>query len=166
MTARVVRDIMLVSLGAVAVGLMVAGIVIAWAGGTDVRAWYGLTPENPAIVPAWWLWVHNMRTLLPLFGAALAVAWWPRARWFTDPFVALFIGWNVSLVAVAFAAYGGPLWRVAPAHYPLELLALATPAAAYLDARRERMVRPWVLGGCALAAAVLLAGVAVTEGTV
>jgi hypothetical protein len=167
-TARVARDAAVVTIAAVAFGLMVAGIVIGLAGDADVRAWYGLTPEDPLVIPAWELWVHNMRVSLVAFGAALAVGHWNGrlARGICDVVMYAWLGWNVLLVAVAFGAYGDPLLRLAPAHYVFELLALAVAAAAYLDARRERAVRLRVLVGCALVAAVLLVGAAVTEGTV
>jgi hypothetical protein len=73
------------------------------------------------------------------------------------------LGGNVLLVAVAFGAYGRPLLRLAPGHYVLELLAVATAAAAYLDARRIGRLRLGVQAGCAALAAVLLLGAAVLE---
>jgi hypothetical protein len=45
----------------------------------------------------------------------------------------------------------------------LELLAIATAAAAYLDARRTGALRVSVVAGCAAAVAVLLFGAAVLE---
>ena len=164
----VARDVLLVTLAALAAGLMAAGVVVATSSAEGLRAWYGLTPEHPAAIPTWELWVHNARVLLLAFGAAWGVAHWKGrfARWVFDVLVCFWLGVNVLLVAVAFGAYGVPLLRVAPAHYVFELLALAVAAAAYLGARRERAVRPRVLAGCALVVAVLLVGAAVTEGTI
>jgi len=68
-----------------------------------------------------------------------------------------------SRAALALAAYGEPLLRLAPGHYTLELGALATAAAAYLDARRAGVVRRGVVVGCAAATAVLLLGAALLE---
>lgn len=164
----VVRDTLFVTLAALAAGFMAAGVVVITQSNAGLREWYGLTPEHPLAIPAWELWVHNARVSLVAFGSALAVAHWKGrlVRAICDVVICAWLGWNVLLVAVAFGAYGGPLLRLAPAHYVFELLALAVAAAAYLDARRERAVRPRVLAGCALAAAVLLLGAAVTEGTI
>jgi hypothetical protein len=101
--------------------------------------------------------------LLLAFGAAAGVVWWPRARAAFDAIVCLVLGGNVLLVGAAFGAYGEPLLRLAPGHYVLELLAVATAAAAYLDARRAGTLRPPVMAGCAAAVAALLLGAALLE---
>jgi hypothetical protein len=159
----VLRDVLRVTLAALAAGALAAAVVVALAGGARLRAWFGLTPEDPADVPVGELWLTNARALLLAFGAAAAAVWWPRARPLVDAVVCLVLGGNVLLVAVALGAYGEPLLRLAPGHYVLELLAVATAAAAYLDARRERALRPRVAGGCAVAVALLLLGAAVLE---
>jgi hypothetical protein len=159
----VLRDAARVTLAATAVGALAAGVVVALGAGATLRAWYGLTPQRPVDVPVAELWVANARTLLLAFGAAAAVVWWPRARAVLDVAVGLVLGGNVLLVAVALGAYGRPLLRLAPGHYVLELLAVATAAAAYLDARRAGRLRLGVLAGCAAAVAALLLGAAVLE---
>ena len=159
----VLRDAAAVALVAVVLGALAAGGVIVLGAGGAVRDWLGLTPEHPAAVPVADLWLANARALLVVFGAAAAVVWWPRARVALDLLVCLVLGGNVLLVAVAFGAYGEPLLRLAPGHYVLELLAVATAAAAYLDARRAGVLRARVTGGCAVAVAVLLLGAAVLE---
>jgi hypothetical protein len=159
----VLRDAARVTLAATAVGALAAGVVVALGAGATLRAWYGLTPQRPVDVPVAELWVANARTLLLAFGAAAAVVWWPRARAVLDVAVGLVLGGNVLLVAVAVGAYGRPLLRLAPGHYVLELLAVATAAAAYLDARRAGRLRLGVLAGCAAAVAALLLGAAVLE---
>jgi hypothetical protein len=159
----VLRDAARVTLAAVVAGALAAGVVVAFGAGAKLRAWYGLTPERPVDVPLAELWLANARTLLLAFGAAAAVVWWPRARAVLDVVVCLVLGGNVLLVAVAFGAYGRPLLRLAPGHYVLELLAVATAAAAYLDARRSRRLHLGVQAGCAALVAVLLLGAAVLE---
>jgi hypothetical protein len=159
----VLRDAALVTLAALAVGALAAGVVGAAGAGETLRRWFGLTPEHPVDVPVADLWVANARTLLLAFGAAAAVAWWPRARPVLDVVVCVVLGGNVLLVAMALAAYGGPLLRLAPGHYVLELLAVAIAAATYLDARRSGALRVGVLAGCAAAVALLLLGAAVLE---
>jgi hypothetical protein len=159
----VLRDVQRVTLAAVVLGTLAAGGVVALAAGGMLRDWFGLTPEDPAFVPVGELWLANARTLLLAFGAAAAVVWWPRARVLLDVLVCAVLGANVLLVAVALGAYGEPLLRLAPGHYVLELLAVATAAAAYLDARRSGALRRGVLAGCAAAVAVLLLGAAVLE---
>jgi hypothetical protein len=114
-------------------------------------------------VPVAQLGLDNARALVFVFGAAAAVVWWPRARIALDGAVCLALGGNVLLVAVALAAYGKPLLRLAPGHYVLELLAVATAGAVYLDARREGELRSGVAAGCAGAVALLLLGAAVLE---
>jgi hypothetical protein len=159
----VLRDAARVTLAAVAVGALAAGVVVALGAGAKLRTWYGLTPQRPVDVSVAKLWLANVRTLLLAFGAAAAAVWWPRARAVLDVAVCLVLGGNVLLVAVAFGAYGRPLLRLAPGHYVLELLAVTTAAAAYLDARRTGRLRLGVLAGCAAVAAVLLLGAAVLE---
>ena len=159
----VLRDVQRVTLAAVVLGALAAGGVVVLAAGGALRDWLGLTPADPAAVPVAELWLTNARTLLLAFGAAAAVVWWPRARVLLDVLVCAVLGGNVLLVAVALGAYGEPLLRLAPGHYVLELLAVATAAAAYLDARRSGRLRPCVLAGCAVAVAVLLLGAAVLE---
>jgi hypothetical protein len=159
----VLRDVQRVTLAAVALGVLAAGGVVAFAAGGPLRDWLGLTPEHPTAVPVGELWLANVRTLLLAFGAAAAVVWWPRSRVLLDVLVCVVLGGNVLLVAVALGAYGEPLLRLAPGHYVLELLALATAAAAYLDARRTGVLRRPVVAGCAVAVAVLLLGAAVLE---
>lgn len=159
----VLRDIRRVTLAAVAAGALAAGVVVVLAAGARLRAWYGLTPQRPVDVPVAELWLTNARALLLAFGAAAAVVWWPRARTVLDVIVCFVLGANVLLVAVAFGAYGEPLLRLAPGHYVLELLAVATAAAVYLDARRESALRSRVVTGCAVAIAALLLGAAVLE---
>jgi hypothetical protein len=159
----VLRDVQRVTLAAVALGVLAAGGVVALAAGGPLRDWLGLTPEHPTAVPVVELWLANVRTLLLAFGAAAAVVWWPRARVLLDVLVCVVLGGNVLLVAVALGAYGEPLLRLAPGHYVLELLALATAAAAYLDARRTGALRRPVVAGCAVAVAALLLGAAVLE---
>lgn len=161
--ASVLRDAARVTLAAVVAGALAAGAVVVLGAGPKLRAWYGLTPERPVDVPAADLWLTNARALLLAFGAAAAVVWWPRARAVLDAVVCLVLGGNVLFVAVAFGAYGEPLLRLSPGHYALELLAVATAAAAYLDARRTGRLRPGVQAGCAAAAAALLLGAAVLE---
>ena len=159
----VLRDVQRVTLAAVALGVLAAGGVVALAAGGPLRDWFGLTPERPTAVPVRELWLANARTLLLAFGAAAAVVWWPRARVLLDVLVCVVLGGNVLLVAVALGAYGEPLLRLAPGHYVLELLAVATAAAAYLDARRAGALRGGVVAGCAVAVALLLLGAAVLE---
>ena len=142
---------------------MAAAAVLALALGHELRGWYGLTPEHPVHVGVGELWLDNARTMLWPLAAAAMVSWWPRARGALDVLLVVIFGGNVLLVAVALGAYGEPLLRVAPGHYTLELLALATATAAYLDARRAGAVRPRVLAGCAAATAVLLLGAALLE---
>lgn len=162
-TQSVLRDVRRVTLSAVAAGALFAAVVVLLAGGSRLRDWFGLTPENPVAVPVAQLWFDNARALVFVFGAAAAIVWWPRARIALDVLVCLMLGGNVLLVAVALAAYGEPLLRLAPGHYVLELLAVATAGAVYLDARREGALRTGVIAGCAAAAAVLLLGAAVLE---
>ena len=157
------RDVQRVTLAAVALGALAAGAVVALAADEALRDWLGLTPEHPTAVPVAELWLANVRALLLAFGAAAAVVWWPRARVLLDVVVGVVLGGNVLLVAVALGAYGEPLLRLAPGHYVLELLAVATAAAAYLDARRSGVLRRGVLTGCAVAVAALLLGAAVLE---
>jgi hypothetical protein len=159
----VLRDVQRVTLAAVAAGALAATMVGVLAAGPSVRRWFGLTPQDPVSVPAAQLWLDNARALVFAFGAAAAVVWWPRARIALDVAVCLVLGGNVLLVAVALAAYGEPLARLAPGHYALELLAVATAAALYLDARREGALRTGVVAGCAGTVAVLLLGAAVLE---
>lgn len=157
------RDVQRVTLAAVVVGALAAGAVVVLAAGARLRAWFGLTPQEPLAVPFAELWLANARTLLLPFGAAAAVVWWPRARPALDVAVCLVLGGNVLFVAVAFGAYGEPLLRLAPGHYVLELLAVTTAAAAYLDARRAGVLRGRVVAGCATAVAALLLGAALLE---
>jgi hypothetical protein len=159
----VLRDVSRVTLAAVAAGAVAAGVVGVFAAGSSLRTWFGLTPEQPVDVPVPELWFDNARALLFVFGAAMAVVWWPRGRAVFDVLVCLLLGGNVLVVAVAFGAYGEPLMRLAPGHYVLELLAVATAGAVYLDARREGAMRSGVVAGCALTAGVLLLGAAVLE---
>jgi hypothetical protein len=162
-TRSVVRDVSRVTLAAIAAGAMAAGAVVLLAAGSSLRSWYGLTPQDPVGVPVAQLWLDNMRALLFAFGAAAAIVWWPRARPAFDVLMCVVLGGNVLLVAVAFGAYGEPLLRLAPGHYVLELLAVATAAAVYLDARRESRLRSAVVAGCAAVIAALLLGAAVLE---
>ena len=159
----VLRDVSRVTAAAVAAGAIAAGVVGLLAVGSSLRSWFGLTPEQPVDVPVVEPWLDNARALLFAFGAAAAIVWWPRARVVLDVVVCLVLGGNVLLVAVAFGAYGEPLMRLAPGHYVLELLAVATAGAVYLDARREGTLRNGVVAGCALAIAALLLGAAVLE---
>jgi len=159
----VLRDVRRVTLAALAAGVLAAVVVGALAAGASLRAWFGLTPEHPVDVPVAQLWLDNVRTLLLAFGAAAAVVWWPRARPLLDVVICVVLGGNVLLVAVALGAYGEPLLRLAPGHYVLELLAVGTATAAYLDARREGALRAPVIVGCAAAVAVLLLGAALLE---
>ena len=159
----VLRDIRRVTLAAVAAGALAAGVVVLLAAGARLREWFGLTPQEPVDVPVAELWLDNARALLLAFGAAAAIVWWPRARVALDVVVCFVLGGNVLLVAVAFGAYGEPLLRLAPGHYVLELLAVATAGAVYLDARREGELRSRVVIGCAVAVAILLLGGAVLE---
>jgi hypothetical protein len=164
MAARsVLRDVSRVTAAALVAGALAAGVVGVLAAGASLRSWFGLTPEHPVDVPVVQLWLDNARALLFAFGAAAAVVWWPRARIALDVLVSAVLGGNVLLVAVAFGAYGEPLLRLAPGHYVLELLAVATAAAVYLDARREGTLRTGVLTWCALAVVVLLLGAAILE---
>jgi hypothetical protein len=159
----VLRDAQRVVLVALAASGVAAAAVLALALGQELRGWFGLTPEQPVHIGVGELWFDNARTMLWPLAAAAAVTWWPRARRALDVLLIVILGGNVLLVAVALGAYGEPLLRLAPGHYALELLALATAAAAYLDARRAGAVRPRVLGGCAAATAVLLLGAALLE---
>jgi hypothetical protein len=160
----VLRDVQHVTLAALIAGGAAAAAVLLLAAGDDVRSWFGLTPHDPVDVAVSTLWLDNARTLLWPLGAAAAVTWWSRARHVFDALLLLILGGNVLLVAVALAAYGEPLLRLAPGHYALELVAIGTAAAAYLDARRSRTVRTAVLGACAAATAVLLLVAAILEG--
>jgi hypothetical protein len=160
----VLRDVQRVALVALAASVLAAAAVLAFALGQPLRDWFGLTPEHPARVGAGELWLDNARTLLWPLAAAAAVSWWPRARHALDGLLVVILGGNVLLVALALGAYGAPLLRLAPGHYALELLALATAAAAYVDARRARAVRPRALAGCSAATAALLLGAALLEG--
>ena len=159
----VLRDVQRVALVALAASVMAAAAVLALALGQPLRGWFGLTPEQPARVAVGELWLGNARTLLWPLAAAAAVSWWPRARYALDLLLVVILGGNVLLVAVALGAYGEPLLRLAPGHYALELAALATAAASYLDARRAGVVRARVIGACAAATAVLLLGAALLE---
>jgi ABC-type amino acid transport system permease subunit len=159
----VLRDVRRVTLAALAAGVLAAVVVGVLVGGARLRAWFGLTPERPVGVPVAELWLDNARTLLLAFGAAAAVVWWPRARPLLDVVICVVLGGNVLLVAVALGAYGERLLRLAPGHYVLELLAVGTAAAAYLDARREGALRAPVIAGCASGVAALLLGAALLE---
>jgi hypothetical protein len=159
----VLRDVGRVTFVAVAAGALAASTVVVLAAGADLRSWFGLTPEQPVAVPVLELWLDNARALLFVFGAAAAIVWWPRARAVFDVVVCVVLGGNVLLVAVAFGAYGESLLRLAPGHYVLELLAVATAGAVYLDARREGALRTGVVAGCAAAIATLLLGAALLE---
>jgi hypothetical protein len=159
----VLRDVQCIVLVALAASVVTAAAVLALALGQLLRGWFGLTPEHPTRVGVGELWLDNARTLLWPLAAAAAVSWWPRARYALDVLLVVILGGNVLLVAVALGAYGEPLLRRAPGHYALELGALAVAAAAYLDARRVRVIRPHVVGGCAAATAVLLLGAALLE---
>lgn len=162
-TISVLRDVQRVTLVALAAGALAAGLVVVLALGQGLRVWFGLTPQRPVDVPVAELWLDNARTLLWAFAAAAAVAWWPRARVALDLALVVILGGNVLLVAVALGAYGGPLLRLAPGHYVLELLAAAAAAAGYLDARRLGAIRAPVLAGCGAATAALLLGAAILE---
>jgi hypothetical protein len=159
----VLRDVRRVTLTALAAGVLAAVVVATLAAGASLRRWLGLTPEDPVGVPVAQLWLDNARALLFVFGAAATVVWWPQARLGIDVVVCFVLGANVLLVAVALAAYGKPLLALAPGHYVLELLAVATAAAVYLDARRERALRTGVVAGCAASVAALLLGAALLE---
>ena len=159
----VLRDVERVVLVALAASVVAAAAVLVLALGQPLRDWFALTPEHPARVGVGELWLDNARTLLWPLAAAAAVSWWPRARYALDVLLVVILGGNVLLVALALGAYGEPLLRLAPGHYALELAALATAVAAYLDARRAGVVRPRVLGGCAAATAILLLGAALLE---
>jgi hypothetical protein len=159
----VLRDVRRVTLSAVAAGALAAAVVGVFAAGARLRNWFGLTPEDPVGVPVAQLWLDNARALVLVFGAAAAVAWWPRARIGLDVVVCLVLGGNVLLVAIALAAYGEPLVRLAPGHYVLELLAVATAGAVYLDARREKVLRSRVVVACSVAVATLLLAAALLE---
>lgn len=159
----VLRDVQRVTLAAVGVGALAATVVALLGAGVKLRAWFGLTPQHPVDVPVADLWLHNAETLLVAFGAAAAVVWWPRARGAADAAVGLVLGSNVVLVAGAFGAYGEPLLRLAAGHSAIELLAIATGSAAYLDARRAGVLRARVMTGCSTAVAALLLGAALLE---
>ncbi len=160
---RVGRDAVCVALAGVVVAVVAAGAVWVLGAGEAVRGWYGLTPEDPARVGVGDLWVHNVRALVPVFAAAAAVVWWPRARVAIDVGLGVMLGVNVVAVSVALAAYGSRLWALGPGHYPLELLAIAIAAAAYLDARRAARLRPGLVVACAIAACLVLVLAAVLE---
>lgn len=159
----VLRDVQRVTLAALGAGALASVAAALLGARAELRAWYGLTPQQPADVAVADLWLDNARTMLLAFGAAAAVVWWPRARAALDVAVGLVLGANVLLVAVAFGAYGEPLLRLAAGHYALELLAIATGAAAYLDARRAGVLRARVVTGCSIAVAALLLGAALLE---
>lgn len=161
--AGLLRDVTRATLAGVASGGLLAAVIVALNLQDSLRGWYGLTPQQPVAVPAGELWLENARTLLWPFAATAAVSWTPRARLFFDVSLTVILGANVLLVAAALAAYGGPLWQLAPGHYVLELLAVVAAAAAYLDARRDGILRPRVIVGCAAVTAVLLAGAALLE---
>lgn len=163
--ARVVRDTLIITLIAAAVGALAAAVVVVFDVGASLRDWYGLTPDNPAQIGVVELWLHNTRTVLLAFGAAAAVSWWPAARRAIDVVLVVVLSVNVLVVAVALGAYGESLWSLGPAHYPLELVAAAIAGAAYLDTRRRQSIDVALLTGCAIAAAlVLLAGAVVESG--
>jgi hypothetical protein len=145
------------------VGVIAAALVVVFGAGEAVRGWYGLTPDRPRRIGPLVLWSQNVRALLPVFAAALAVSWWPRARLALDVVLAVVVGGNVLLVAVALGAYGRRLWDLGPAHYPLELLAVAIAVAAYLDARRNSLMRRGVLLGSIGMSGVVLAVAAALE---
>lgn len=161
--AGVLRDTVVVVLIAAAAGALTAAIVVLSGAQDSLRDWYALTPQRPVQVGVGELWLSNARALLPTFGAAAAVVWWPRARPALDAALVLIFGANVLLVAVALAAYGQPLWDLGPGHYPLELLAVATATAAYLDARRSRALRAGVVGACAALTALVVVLAALLE---
>jgi hypothetical protein len=159
----VVRDTVRVALAGAVVAVLAAVLVVVFGVGEAVRGWYGLTPDRPLRIGPVALWLHNLRALLPVFTAAAAVSWWPRARAALDVVIAAVVGGNVLLVAVALGAYGRPLWDLGPGHYPLELLAVAIAVAGYLDARRASLMRRGVLLVSIGMSAVVLATAAVLE---
>jgi len=166
--AGVLRDTARVALIASVAAALAVAVVVLLGVREPVRDWYGLTPERPVQIGVWELWSHNARALLLAFAAAVAVTWWPRARRALDVALALVFGANVVLVAVALGAYGEPLVHLGPGHYPLELLALATASAAYLDARRWGVLRVGATGTAAAltALALLLAAILESAGAV
>lgn len=160
----VVRDTVWVTLGALLLGVMAAGIVHAGYWAPELRDWYGLTPEHPADAPVTDLWWTNLQAASSIFIASALVDIWPRLRVATDAWVTLAMAFNVLMVAVAFAAYGSPLLRLSLAHSLLELLALAVVTAVYMDARREWRDSTALAG--AIVIAVLLLTAAVLESDV
>ena len=154
----VARDAARVVVVSLAAAVAAATLVVVLGVGEAVREWYGLTPQDPTSVGAATLWLHNARALAPVFAAAAAVVWWPRARLALDVALGALLALNVLLVAVALGAYGRRLWELGPGHYLLELVAVAAAAAAYLDARRCGRLRVGAIALCAgLAAAAVLA---------
>ncbi len=98
-----------------------------------------------------------------MFAAAAAVVWWPRARLALDVTLSALLVLNVLLVAAALGAYGRRLCELGPGHYPLELVAIAAAAAAYVDARRCTPVPVAAITLCAGLAAVALLVAAMLE---
>lgn len=161
----VLRDTIWVAVFAVALGTVAAAIVLTAGWAPELRDAYGLTPEQPVDIPVLTLWRDNALVMTYIGVATIAVSLWPAVRFVTDAVVIFVLGLNLINVSVAFAAYGGPLLRLAPGHYVLELVAVCVAAAMYLDARRNGW-RPDVLAWCVAVIAVALLGAAVLESNV
>src|SRR3954447_3012772 len=159
----VLRDAGRALLAGLAAGGVCAMLIVALGWQAGLRGWFGLTPERPVAIGPRELWLDNARTLLWPFLTAAVVTWTPRTRPFFDLALVAVLGGNVLLVAAALAAYGGPLWRLAPGHYALELLAVAAATSAYLDARRDGVLRRRLLLGCGATPALLPATAALLE---
>lgn len=99
-----------------------------------------------------------------LWPLALVLIGWPAlrgVRLLGDALVAAQLLGHGLLVGVALASYAD-LWRYLP-HLPLEWLALALPAATWLDARRRNSQPALPVGIAATACAAAMIGAAALE---
>ena len=160
---RVARDSAAVAAGALLAGTLAAAAIVALGLRAGARDWYAFDLSHPVNLSVSELLSTNARVTLLAFGAAAAVAWWPRARPILDGLLLLILAINAVLVGAALGAYGRPLLARVAAHITLELAAAAAAGAAYLHARRTRQLDPPTLGACAAAALGLLAAGALLE---
>ena len=150
-------------------GLWLATITGAALAGVGAELQH-VAPPRPALEPTLStlgeLLAHN--ALVALWPLALIALGWPGlagARRVADALVAAQLLAHGLLVGSALGQHP-QLWRYLP-HLPLEWLAIAIPAAAWLTARRARPARPgWPPAGVvaiATGALAALAGAAAIE---